>query len=57
MIISSRDCYATPTLHMEQRVEEIASYCQEYVIGGSDKEPVRALARGIDDSILLVGIN
>ena len=32
-------------------MEEITSYCQEYVIGGSDKEPVRALARGIVDII------
>lgn len=51
MTKGSRDCYATPTLHMDQHVEEIASYCQEYVIGGSDKEPVKALAKGIDDSI------
>lgn len=27
-------------------MEEITSCCNEFVIGGSDKEPVRRLARG-----------
>jgi len=41
---------------MEQHVEEITSCCHEFVIGGSDKEPVRALARGLL-VMLLVGVN
>ena len=37
-------------------MEEITSCCDEYVIGGSDKEPVKVLARGMV-IVLMVGIN
>ena len=53
---TSRDVLRHAYLHMEEHVEEITSYCQEYVIGGSDKEPVKLLAKGNGDNIM-VGIN
>ena len=52
----SRDVFYHAYLHMEQHVEEITSCCHEFVIGGSEKEPVRALARGLL-VMLLVGVN
>lgn len=57
MIVDSRDVLYHAYLHMEQLVEEITSCCHEFVIGGSDKEPVRTLARGVIDIMLLVGVN